>query len=66
MKLPLLIKSKSDIADLLKKDLEVEDESIKGYEATIAIAPDSMKDVLTEILNDEKDHAEKIRNILNQ
>ena len=64
VRIPLIVKSKSDFADKIKSDLAIEEESIDGYEATIAIANDKYKAVLTEILNDEKDHAKKLKKIL--
>jgi rubrerythrin len=66
VKIPIIVKSTSGLTALLKSDLGLEQESIDGYEATLKLAPDKFKDVLTEILNDEKDHAAKINKILEE
>ena len=64
MKIPILIKDNASFIIKIKDDLKIEEESVVGYEATIKIAPDKYKDVLQEILDDEKDHIEKLNKIL--
>ena len=64
MKIPILIKDNASFIIKIKDDLKIEEESVVGYEATIKLAPDKYKDVLQEILDDEKDHIEKLNKIL--
>ena len=64
MKIPILIKGNASFIAKIKDDLKIEEESVVGYEATIKIAPDKYKEVLQEILDDEKDHIEKLNKIL--
>ena len=64
MKIPILIKDNGSFIIKIKDDLKIEEESVVGYEATIKIAPDKYKEVLQEILDDEKDHIEKLNKIL--
>ena len=64
MKIPILIKGNDPFITKIKDDLKIEEESVVGYEATIKLAPDKYKDVLQEILDDEKDHIEKLNKIL--
>ena len=64
MKIPILIKDNASFIIKIKDDLKIEEESVVGYEATIKIAPDKYKEVLQEILDDEKDHIEKLNKIL--
>ena len=64
MKIPILIKDNGSFIIKIKDDLKIEEESVVGYEATIKLAPDKYKDVLQEILDDEKDHIEKLNKIL--
>jgi rubrerythrin len=64
MKIPILIKDNASFIAKIKDDMKVEEKSVVGYEATIKLAPDKYKDVLQEILDDEKDHIEKLNKIL--
>ena len=64
MKIPILIKDNASFIAKIRDDLKIEEESVVGYEATIKLAPDKYKDVLQEILDDEKDHIEKLNKIL--